>query len=404
MNWLEELLVQHKENETPLSFWYWGGLATISAVLKDNVFLDRGGSSDYRLYPNIYVMLYADSALRKGPPVSLAKSLVKKVNNTRVISGRSSIQGILKELGTAYSVPGGKVVNKSVGFFAASEFSSSLVDDKRAMDILTDLYDRHYNEGDWKSLLKMETFTLKDPTLTMLVATNEAHFGDYVTSKDVKGGFIGRMFVIYESQFNTLNPLIKKLKYPPDQDKLVPHLKELSKLSGPFKSLEDTKAGQMYEEWYYPFYETAKNVKDETGTIGRFGDSVLKVAMLISLAKHIELEIDEDSMHEALEVCEKFVGSIRKATLGKTGKSEYAAQKTLLIEELLTRENHMISRMQLNKKYWMHCSAAEWDNIAKDLEAAGVMTIESRGNQIIYTMPDNQVKEWSDYLKGKRKS
>src|SRR5438874_2133996 len=99
MNWLDELLAQHAEVETPKNFWYWSGLATISAILKDNVYLDRGGSKDYRLYPNIYVMLYADSALRKGPPVSLAKNLVKKVNNTRVISGRSSIQGILKELG-----------------------------------------------------------------------------------------------------------------------------------------------------------------------------------------------------------------------------------------------------------------------------------------------------------------
>ena len=116
-------------------------------------------------------MLHADSGLKKGPPVNLAKKLVKRVNNTRIISGRSSIQGMLKELGEGYSLPGGQIVKKSVAFIAASEFSSSIVEDKAAMTILTDLYDRNWNEGEW-TLLKMENFTLKDPTITLLVATN----------------------------------------------------------------------------------------------------------------------------------------------------------------------------------------------------------------------------------------
>ena len=153
MNWIQTLVDQHSELESPRNFWYWSGLAIISAVVKDQVWMDRAGA--YNLYPNIYVMLHADSGLKKGPPVALAKDLVKRVNNTRIISGRSSIQGILKELGTAYTLPGGKVVNKSVGFVAASEFSSSIVSDPFAMTILTDLYDRQYNEGDYRSLLKM---------------------------------------------------------------------------------------------------------------------------------------------------------------------------------------------------------------------------------------------------------
>ena len=125
MTWLDELIVQHSELESPQSFWYWSGLCAISAVVKDQVYLERWA---YKLYPNIYVMLHADSGLKKGPPVGLAKTLVKRVNNTRVISGRSSIQGILKELGTAQSTPGsGKVNAKSCGFIVASEFSSSLV-------------------------------------------------------------------------------------------------------------------------------------------------------------------------------------------------------------------------------------------------------------------------------------
>jgi hypothetical protein len=107
MNWLTELTNQHEELESPKSFWYWSAIAAISAVVKDQVWIDRAGI--FKTYPNIYVMLHAESGLKKGPPISMARQLVKPTNSTRVITGRSSIQGILKDLGTAYTQPGGKI-------------------------------------------------------------------------------------------------------------------------------------------------------------------------------------------------------------------------------------------------------------------------------------------------------
>src|SRR5215203_6897148 len=154
-NWLTELVNQHKELESPESFWRWSAIAAISAVVKDQVWLDR---QIFNLYPNIYVMLHADSGLKKGPPVSMARQLVKAVNNTRIIAGRSSIQGILKDLGTGYTMPDGKIMMKAVAFICSSELSSSIVGDPVATKILTDLYDRQYNVGEWRSLLKMESF------------------------------------------------------------------------------------------------------------------------------------------------------------------------------------------------------------------------------------------------------
>ena len=92
---VDQLLAQHSELESPTNFWLWGGMAAISAVVKDNVWLNR---QIHNLYPNIYVMFHAESGLKKGPPISMAKQLVRGVGGTRIISGRSSIQSILKEL------------------------------------------------------------------------------------------------------------------------------------------------------------------------------------------------------------------------------------------------------------------------------------------------------------------
>ena len=234
MNWLQEIVDQHKELESPQSFWYWSAIAAISAVVKDQVWINR---QIYKLYPNIYVMLHAESGLKKGPPISMARQLVKPVNNTRIISGRSSIQGILKDLGTFQTSPGGKIPMKSVAFICSSELSSSIVEDKVATKILTDLYDRQYNVGEWRSLLKMETFELKDPTITMLTATNEAMSEDFFTRSAIQVGYFARTFIVYEKSGTIANSLVFPLRNPPNYSTSADYLKELSKLTGEFAPL-----------------------------------------------------------------------------------------------------------------------------------------------------------------------
>ena len=425
MTWLETLLSQHSELESPTNFWLWGGMAAISAVVKDSVWLDR---QIYNLYPNIYVMFHAESGLKKGPPISMAKQLVRGVGGTRIISGRSSIQGILKELGTAQTQPGGRVISKSTAFICSSELTSSIVEDKVATDILTDLYDRQYNIGEWRSLLKMESFNLKDPTITMLTATNEAHSNDFFGRKDIHGGYFARTFVVSESRRNRANSLLVPLTNPPKYDAAGEYLKELGKLTGAFKPLASkhaengchiahieietgetnyfTDAGLLYQEWYERFIETTLNseVKDDTGTLNRFGDSVLKVAMLLSLSRSPELYIDTESMQLAIDHCEKLVGNVREMTHGKRGLSDAKAIKGLIITELLGRDTHQISRAMLLKRMWAHYKDAnEMDEIMQSFDQAGMIKTESIGNQIIYVMPDNQVQELKRFYAGKNR-
>lgn len=408
MSWLDKLVTMHSDMESPTSFWMWSGLVTISAILKDNVWLSRGGK--YNLYPNIYCILHADSGLKKGPPINLSKRLVAKVNNTRLIIGRSSIQGILKELGTAKSEPGGRVNTKSIGYINASELSGSLVTDPAALTILTDLYDRSYWEGEYKSLLKMETFQLKDPTVTLFGGINAAHADEFFEMKDLKGGFFARTFIVYEKEESTINSLVRR-GIPVDEEYLIKYLKELSKLTGPFKELADennepTVVGQYYDDWYKDFRNTVKtaDIRDETGTLNRFGDSVLKIAMLLSVAKEPKLEIDLESLKLAISIGEKLIGGIRQVTQGKSkSETSNATRKHLLVQELLNRDTHSMTRTQLNQKYWMQGNYDEWDECALSLETGGILKIESIGNQIIYTMPTSVYKSMKEYLEGKNK-
>jgi len=395
MNWLTELLDQYKEFESPLSFVYWSALAAISASVKDQIYLDK---YLYKLYPNIYVMLHADSGVKKSPPINMAASLVKKVDGTRIIEGRYSIQGMLKKLATAYTQPGGHVVKKSVAFICSAELTSSIVEDKAALDILTDLFDRQNRIGAWEQILKSESFELRDPTITMLTATNEAHSNDFLTNKDIHGGYIGRTFIVYERKSKVINSLMFPPKILPDVAKNAEYLKQLSKLTGEFKI--DLETRNFFDRWYRDFRYSTENSVDKTGTLNRFDDSVLKVAMLISLGTTPELIITKKAIEQAIELCERLVGNVRKATLA-SGKSQWAGEKALLIEELLKRDNHAITRQQLNKKYWMHANADEWDKIVVSLETAGMVRLETYGNTILIVMPENIVREMENRMKGK---
>jgi len=403
MTWLDLVVEQHKEYETPLEFWYWAALASISAIVKDNVFLPRAGL--YDSYPNIYVILHADSGLKKGPPISMAAQLVKEINNTHVIAGRSSIQGIMKLISTGKSDPSSPTGIKvdTSAFICASELSSSLVEDKASLDILTDVYDRSYRHADYESILKMEFFTLKKPNFVILGGINNAHSEVFFSKKDINGGFIARSFIIHENKRNLANALIDRPSVIPNYKALAVYLKELSKLKGGFLELNTSNpVGRLYHDWYHDFIKQVDltDMKDATGTLNRHSESVMKVAMLISLSQEPKLEISISAMEQSIDRCSKLIGNVRRTTLG-SGKSSFAEHKKLLILELLDRPNHTITREQLNNKYYMHASHEEWDKICEQLEIAKAIRSEAMGNIITYVMQEEQVEILKKYFRGK---
>ena len=421
-SWVDSIVEQHKEFESPLSYWRWSAISALSAIMKDQVYLDRWF---YKVYPNTYIMLYGESGIKKGPPIAMANKLVQLVGNTNIIRGRSSIQAILKDMATAITSPGGGIKSNNSVFISSSELSSSLVEDPAATKILTDLYDRNYNEGEWKSLLKSDTFKLTSPVVSMLSGTNEAMSDDLLRSSAVKGGFFARTMIINETKRNKVNSLTFQPDIMPDYVAASQYLIELSKLRGPFKNLSSkvqddyyciehkingrshfsSKVGNLYHKWYDAFIETvdSQDVKDETGTLNRFGDSVIKVAMLLSLSQHPKLEITVEAMQEAIKICEQLLGNVRRTTMGKSGLSTSSHLKGLIINELLNeRADHKISRAVLSKKYYMHYGdITELDNIMVAFHQAGMILTSNMGDSIIYTMPPNQVEQLTIYLAGK---
>jgi hypothetical protein len=340
--------------------------------------------------------------MKKGPPINMARMLVEKVNNTRIINGRSSIQGILKKLGTAETRKGGIVIDTSCGFINSSELASSLVEDKAALTILTDLFDRQYRAGSWESLLKMESFLLKDPIVSILGGINEAHAHQLFSAKDVQGGFFARSFFIHETEAQTVNSLMFAPKIVPNYDELGKYLITISTLKGEMTLDHDDRL--FFKSWYEDFKQDIKTqrIVDPTGALNRYDDSIWKAAMLITLARSGQLHIRREFLDEAMTVCARLIGNVRRVTMGNDGtENGLTIQKKIAIMELIERSNHTISRQQLHKKFFMHAGLNEWNEIMAQLEIAGILSIETHGNVIIYKMNEEQIKGWQDHFAGR---
>lgn len=372
MNWIHEVLEASEEAETPRSFIYWSAMAAIAATVANNVYMNRKGI--YQLRPNIYVMLMAKSGLGKGFPVNCAKRLVSLANCTRVISGRNSIQSVVRDLATQSTSekdPTPKFPD-SRGFFVSSEFATSLCKDEAALTILTDLYDCHWNDEWDTKLISRATDKVVKPNLTLLSGSSPSHFFDTIPEVNIFGGFVGRLLIVYEEKRYKINPLMSDVEGEVDIDVKFP----FDKLAEWLKYLSDSTKGKdsrfkwtrsaatLWEAWYREF--RLKDQEDKTGYRERQQDHALKVAMCLSLSESIDLIIRDNHIEEAIELTSSLGYATKRVSEGK-GKDPLAPQAKIILDHLLSAKDYTMSRQRLLQKGY-----GDYDSVVLDRIVEGM--------------------------------
>lgn len=401
MSWIQNLLDSTEIYEAPNNYYFWSGLAAISASVRDKVWLRRG-SDKFKTYPNIYVLLLAKTGItRKSAPISLIQQIISEAKVTRVISGRSSIEKIIDDLGTSYTTESGMVVRESSALIIAGELTASVIGNSQALTILTDLFDRSYYEGVWTINLKSGVKKLNHPCVSFLAATNDQHMKAFFEAKDMYGGFLGRTFVISADAPKRLNSLVLEEELFPDIKELAKYLREISKLEGAFKW--ECGAAEHFDSWYKGYYGPVHrgeaDVDDKTGTFSRIGDHTLKVAMLLSLSKGTNLVISSEDIREAIELCEPFVEVSARAVRG-IGKSPLASQ-TAMVMDFLEKRNGYATRVQILNAFQGDIDPGDLTNIGIHLEETKFAQIEMSRGIISYRMDKDVLDK---YRKWKAKS
>ncbi len=381
---MSDFLEHTKIYESPTSFWKWAAYASIAAVLRDNIFRKQG---DITTYPNIYVLFLAQSGARKGAPISLAQNLIQKVNNTKIISGRTSIQAIIDELAhTETNSKTGKLVKGGSAILIAGELAAGIVGDSAAVGILTDIYDL---KTDFKHHLRSTgRFKIDRIVFNMLAASNADLLKEVYTQSAVSGGLLARTFVITPNEFRPPNSLLETIDNAASLESLYEKLKKVAELVGEIQ-IED-KAKKIYNQWYEPFYKSLKGKGDKSGILSRLHMGVFKLSIILS-ANDLQSTVTSEHMEMAVEECMKLIPNYNSFMM-VSGKSTVSEAGALFFEEIQKTENYCISRKVFLQKHWTAVDSEMFDKLVLTLETGGLIQSIMNGADMFYKLTEKALE------------
>ncbi len=335
-SWIDSLMDESSNVETPDSFKYFSFLSAISAAAGNNYHMSLL-QGNLIVKPNIYTILLGPSGIGKEWPIWLVTELVQRSETTRVISGRSSIQAIVKELASARTRPDRPPITDSRAIIINGELSTAIIEDSDALTILTDLYDR---KSRWSNLLKgAGEEVLKNPYVTTLFGSSPAHFQDSIPIANIEGGFIGRNFLVREEKLTKQIDLIsedeKETSDFPFQ-KFVPHLELISRKGG--RIIPDNDCKNRFNEWRKKWREANSSTADNTGFVAR-----VPIEQVTNLRYGTQRAVD-----------------------GK-GLDQYSIQTKMVLDFLINADGNTLTRKQILVKGYGNFNAIVLDGILDNL-------------------------------------
>jgi hypothetical protein len=318
---------------------------------------------------------------RKGFPIVLCEKLVKAINNTKLISGRSSIQGILDELALGETDKmTGKLIQGGSAICAAQELSAGLVNDPEAIKILTDIYDW---KEEYKSILRSGRFQIKHICFTMLSASNEELLRDFYTSSAIYGGLLGRTFLVRPNEFRPSNSLWDLRDGAESYMEMVEALRKISNLHGEFEI--HPAAQKFYNDWYIPFREESYGKSDKSGILGRIHTSIIKLAMLLCVNETCALEIQTEHIESAITQCMDLIPNYQSLIMSQ-GKSTDAEMIAQLIETIWKNKDKKITKQDFLSKFFHAYDLETVDRGVQKMKEANLITESLNGSQIVWML------------------
>lgn len=375
-----------KAYESPTEFFYWSAVAGVSAVLRDNAYMLLG---DTRLYPNLYVLIVANPAMRKAKPLNSIIELVKSVENTKIIEGRTSIQAVIQRLGEVERQKNGTALSGASGIIFSEELSAMLTEDDANIPVLTDLYD--FKSSYTSSLVSRGTTRLTNVVVTLLGASNEELLKPVFNSRAIYGGLLSRCLIVYGDKVRHRNSLMYEDAASYDPTYLKKSIASISKLKGLFQITDD--ARKYYHTWYNEVCPNLEKTASKTGAEGRIHVNVLKLAMVLAVSRKQVLEVDLEDVEEAIRKCQELFVNYRRLTLG-SGKSKDADPQVTVLKILWEAPGHTLTRRELMARAWADISDTTLDEVSRTLLTAGLVSItesKDKGGTQTFKLTDESI-------------
>jgi hypothetical protein len=341
--------------------------------------------------------------MRKAKPLNSIIELIKTVNNTKIIEGRTSIQAIIQRLGEIERLKeSGKSISGASGIIFSEEISAMFTEDEANIPVLTDLYD--YKSSYTSSLITRGTTRLTNVVVNMLGASNEELLKPIFNNRAIYGGLLSRCLIVYGDRVRHRNSLMYEDPKKYDNTTLRRELHEIAQLRGLFHLTEEAK--RFYDKWYLDICPALESKSNNTGAEGRVHTNILKLAMVLAVSEYQRLEIDIPILDKAIDRIQSLFVNYRRFTMG-AGKSKDADSKILILKilwEAGSDKQFTLNRRDLVWKTFTDMSSEEMDSIERNLLEGDFITVtETKHGPKSYSLTDKSIGFFQDKLSNKVK-
>lgn len=365
-NLIDAYLSYTKNHEATVRVHQWAFISVVAAACERKIWLPRGF---YTLFPNLYVFIIGRSGLiKKSTSTGVAVNMLREIRGVRMMSERLTAAALIQQMSLAgkkfeYD---GNWVKQSPVFAYASELSVFMEEIFGGITgLLTTFYDCQPADSSkpWSHCTKGEgSVDIYGPCLNFLGASTKTWLRKCIPRTEMEGGFTSRIIFVVEN--NLPDRLIAWPQVDIDGElvrkKIVEDLQHIHGLTGEFRVSD--RAKEMFTVWYEHHMTNIMPMNQDPRMVGymsRKGDTILKLAMIHSVACNDSMTIQAKDLMWASNEMDALEGDWRLAFDGLSTNN--------LAFEL---RNYVRTKIRVNKKEVLKMFTAQYpaDEVATHLQ------------------------------------
>lgn len=384
--WLQAYVAHMRYSESPESFHFWTGVATIAGALRRKVWIDQ---LIYQYTPNFYIILVGPPGVAaKSTSISQGLSLLRQVKGVHFGPQSLTWQALfdsLKNSATVTKIPGLKdPIISSCITVSASELGTFLRPENREyLDHLTTLWDGQKGELTRKTLTG-GGISITNPWLNLIGCTTPAWLRDNFPDILVGGGLASRIVFVFADKKRQLvayparQDIENRSQWNLEKEALIYDLQSIGSLAG-----EYTLTNNAYiwgERWYEAHYNTPRTghlASDRLqGYLARKQAHIHKLAIVLAASRRNELVIEETDLIEA-DVHMTSLEEHLSRVFDSIGASTSAVNTNAIMEVI--RRQKTVSYISLFQMFMKTMDGKIFKDAIMHLKESGLITATPNG-------------------------
>ena len=365
-DWLQEYSKFTSGNEVPSLYHYWTAIGLIASVLRQNVWIDMGES--FQTYPNMFIVIVDVAGAGKSHAIERyglglleeADRIVENDDKLYIYNQRITSAAMIKSMSQLYKDRGVNCVTvfaEELGFF--TDMSG---DNSNISNVLIKTYD---NGNLANETIARSLESIPHPQLNIIGGTTPGSLKESVGKRFIDAGVMSRLIFVHTEKVGEPRPFPISPKDNLNRKKyLASKLNEFKKLNGQFRWTQD--ARDAYMEWYIHKYQSSSAKEDKVLT-KRVGNKMLKIAMVLSVAREHDLILTKEDILSAIDTYNEVVENYHYIHI-RLNTSEVGRNTERILSKI--KEAGEITRSDLLSKVRSWCET-------KDLERYVATLIDS---------------------------